>query len=72
MVWGSLAWVWQVLSIILQPEGRSAVLSAVLRSHWVRAGIVCVVRDGTGGAFGAFVGALQVSVCAGGTAKREN
>lgn len=47
-------------------------LSAVLRSHWVRAGIVCVVRDGTGGAFGAFVGALQVSVCAGGTAKREN
>lgn len=45
-------------------------LSAVLRSHWVRAGIVRVVRDGTGGAFGAFVGALQVSVCAGGTARR--
>lgn len=68
MVWGSLAWV-QVLSIVLQPEGRGAVLPSVLESRWVRAGTVRIAWDGTGRAFGAFVGALQVSACAGGTVR---
>lgn len=44
-------------------------LPSVLESRWVRAGTVRIAWDGTGRAFGAFVGALQVSACAGGTVR---